>query len=92
MCYFVNTGLWNIKTKNPRRSMIHKDSFHFAKRMLVGVTGFEPAASWSRIKDRAFCEIVYLIIYCSIVLWRVFFLVVVYCFVRGLLVMELNFC
>ena len=31
------------ETKNPRRSMIYKDSF-------IGVTGFEPAASWSRTK------------------------------------------
>ena len=30
--------------------MIYKDFFNFAKRMLVGVTGFEPAASWSRTK------------------------------------------
>jgi len=46
----------NTPKKGTKKAETLKFFEHFDLN-LIGVTGFEPAASWSRIKDRAFCKV-----------------------------------
>ena len=42
--------LSNLQNKKALQTFAYKTFFNFPKGILVGVTGFEPAASWSRTK------------------------------------------
>ena len=46
----------NITKKHPKKAETLKFFEHFDLN-LIGVTGFEPAASWSRIMERAFYNV-----------------------------------